>query len=1502
MSDPQASGFPLTQQQQRIFERMGDRLPANYLLLDLGGTYNRALLENAIEHFVAGEENLHTVLAKSQLSKLPLQDIRDEAQVELCFVDCTDRQAAIRASEQSIAKGFDRDTETAIRFEVWQWSEQDAVLLLSASPFFSDFQSWSNWAKYLDQVWRTGTIPAEEEEDLLQYVDYSEWEREAWMEATEEVSRYWQGQGDEAVDFNAIFAEDTTTETTYDCHDFILAADQVQQLQQVAETKGVTLEDLMMTLWWRLLKRYSEKESALVYLFPNRMEGETDHIFGLFEKGLCLSPQLMREQGDLWGMAAQIKRTRAQQSHYHTYYHYGKDRESGEKIAYPHQFAWRNAFPNSEHFKTLAIASHPDDFEFKLEVIPQADQSLALYVYARRSPNTEHWPATLAQQLQWQCGLTVIRATEGETAWQNARAEQGQAAQQALNGNIGTSPSNTKNLIELLDAAVAAHPDKRALVYGIQSWDYAELDRRAKQLAQFITDHTKGARNGVIAVQVDDPRNMILAFISISRSGNAFLPLDGEHPLEHHRYIIEQSEATLLIAETEKVADFPNIGIAWSDIESKYEQYPAESPAIEIDPQDPCYLIYTSGTTGRSKGVVISHANIVNYLEWVIADYEISAEDRTVLFSSMAFDLGHTIIWSALSTGAELHLCNPAERLDFLEQINPYLLNEKITYLKATPSHFKLMLNDPEFAKIAPQQALRFIILGGEHIDTDDLQSYFAVAPEVVVVNEYGPTETTIGIIAKRITAKTIAAFSQLPVIGRAFGYHRVVLLDSNQNAVLPGEYGALYLAGPGLATAYHHRPELTEKAFPYFPYAGEVHRFYSTGDLGRFLPNGDIQLAGRIDEQIKVRGYRIEPAGISNVIGKLGQLQEAYTMAEQMDSEEVVLWTFVVAGEESYEEAALRRRMEEKLPSYMVPDQLFELDALPLNPNGKVDRGALRKYAQEQLQNQVLELPQTAEEKIIARIWCDLLKRETVGMQQRFFQIGGHSLMAMKMLARVHQQLNVRIQLVQFFQHPTIESLVGLVQEAHQEQVESIQRIAAKNGRKGHYDLSMAQKRIWMHEQLKEKDGTYNIYFACRVSGGLELERLENALRALVERQENFRTHFVEVDGLVQQKILDPAEVNFKVDTTDRREYELDELQDAILEKCKIGFDLAEDILFRCQWLKTTVGDPVIVFAFHHIIMDEWSIEIFERELMELLSGTKVEELAPMPIQYKDFAAWENIQLREDRLQQMKLFFERQFSGELPIMKLPTDMPRGEQQSYGGDNVRFEFTDKEYAGIMDFCAREECSPLVFCIGLTKALLYRLTQQTDLIIGTLEANRNHPDLENIIGCFFNILPIRSQFPKEVSFNDLLRQVKEQFNATLTYSLYPFNFLLRDLQIKPEPGRAPLFDVMVSIRSVAEQYGTTESIGDLEVHPMVMPSLSSKYDLLFDFVREPEGMRLILEFNRGLFHKSTMEEYLQLIHLIMDAVIEQPQVAINQIGFMAEVEDQVDDQLNTFFNF
>lgn len=1505
MIEQSLAGFPVSRQQQRLFDLEGLQGPGNHLTVLINAAIDQQSFSDCLMEFVRNAENFHVSLVKNPVSKYPLQQILDAPQTMIRFHRTEDESQARKSLQNLIRAPFHADSPECIRFHCFSWGGPKSLLLASSSRFFSDFQSFADLLRHLEG-WITGAEITRAEEEPLQYLDYSEWQHELFLEQSADGYRFWSGIGKALA--AAIPGQDPLAEAVADCttQSFVLPRESVSSLTDIARSNDVSLNGLLTAAWWKVLNTFIARDVPLAYSHPGRNDEQTAGIFGLFEKYLVLPAETGNELHSLTQLAACADRTKKKQAFYQDYFHLENESGAGKPIYLPFQFACYE-FPGGlpEIFELESLQVHADHFSIKLQIVLSGEKEAANCTIFNRSADIPgDWTAALADRFRQLLELEITLARQGAAQLQLQKNELAWAWQKAINPPAEGFDRSLESLVSGMENAARNHPHKAALVFEEKTISFESFHEQVNRIAHLIVSRTQHRTGKVIGVQFGNPVQMIIAFAAILKSGNAFLPIEPAQPEARAKFMIEQSQAVLFLSDQEwAVRDFPGITLKWVQLEEQSSGFPATAPAIALTAQSPCYLIFTSGTTGNPKGVLISHGSIANYLNWFITRHQINASDKTVLFSSMAFDLGHTIIWSALITGAELHLVAPENILAFIGGLNAYMAKQGISYIKCTPSHFKLILEDPDLPRWSGSQRLRLIFLGGEQIDAEDLNRYFKLHDGVLIVNEYGPTETTIGVIAKEITAETAAHFSRRPVIGRPYGGHSIFILDEDRNPVFPGEYGGIFIGGPGIALAYLHRPDLTAKAFVNLPsaWAGEG-KYYDSGDLGRWLPDGDIQLAGRKDGQLKVRGYRIEPEEIAQVAAGMQGVRNAFVSAYRSEKTEIGIRMFACFTGPSATVDTLRTYLLDQLPEYMVPDQIFETDHIPLTPNGKVDRDALDRAAELELQKTSLKLPVTDTENRIAAIWRDLFGIPEIGVQQSFFQLGGHSLLAMKMLARVQKQLGLSMPLPEFFKQPTIAFLAAALHAGGKEQFTPIVPIQREPG--ALLTVSHAQRRIWMQAQLQEEEGGLNVYFAVRLKNDPDLANMADCLTALARRHEALRTNFKAVETGVMQVIREVERTFVPVEDLGTEAWSPARLHQEIIAASRRGFDLERDILFRCFRFREAAGDSILAFVFHHILVDEWSMDIFQQELTTLLTFGKEEGLRRLPelhVQYPDFAAWEKENCTEAYFKPMKAYFERQLSGQLPVLNLPTDFPRKTRKTFEGNSTGLDL-DIDPEKLNNFCIERGCSMFSLLIASVKALLFRLTGQTDIIIGTLAANRIHPDLEHLIGSFFNIVPVRSGFPADARFSDLLRIVHDQADAAMVNAAYPFDLLLRDLKTHPLPGRSPVFDVMVTLRTLRDEDERENRAGSLVFEPYVMPSLSSKYDLLFDFVRRNENLKVLIEYNTGLFKEETVTEFCRILQVLLEAILVNPDIRIPEIGAPEGETPGAEDATESFFSF
>ncbi|HLP61230.1 MAG TPA: amino acid adenylation domain-containing protein, partial [Candidatus Deferrimicrobium sp.] len=726
---------------------------------------------------------------------------------------------------------------------------------------------------------------------------------------------------------------------------------------------------------------------------------------------------------------------------------------------------------------------------------------------------------------------------------------------------------------------------------------YRELNNRSNRTANRLM--AKDVKPGaIIGIMVEPTLEMVVGITGILKAGGVFLPIEPGSPVDRVNCVLEDSNAGILLTQVHLPAAFK------TNIEIIHVEDGAvntgESPNIinGTGPADPLYVIYTSGTTGKPKGVLIAHKNIVNYVYWFVQTIKLTANDRAILTSSFAFDALYTQFFSSLLTGCELHVI-PRETFLFAERLLNYLRKNKITYIKVTPSLFNLIADSPGFTA-EMLRGLRFVMLGGEAINVQDVEKAHERCPHLRMMNHYGPTETTIGSIARFLDFDNFEEYKSVPTIGKPLNNTHVYILDKSFNMVPIGVVGGLFIEGDGVGMGYLNRPELTAERFlknnrSYGSYRTYV--LYCTGDLARWHSDGNIEFLGRADHQVKIRGYRIEPGEIENRLLKYDNVKEAVVLVREKKNGEKYLCAYYVSGKE-IEAALLHEFLSAGLPQPMVPSYFVHLEKLPLTRHNKLNRGALPEPLTESEGGSGYAAPGDEVQVKLVEIWASVLgiEKSIIGIDDNFFQLGGHSLKSVLLVAKIHKELNTKIPLEEVFRTPTIKGLAGYIRDAGRDEYAAIEPVEEKE----YYELSHAQKRLWVLNRLEKDLIAYNI------PAHIEFENLnrgafEKTVEIIVRRHEILRTTFITVNGEPKQKIHHYEDLDATVDYIDlRKEKDGEKTIKTLMDKEKnTPFNLETGPLFRIRMLHAEENRILVLYTLHHIISDGWSMDVMKNEFM---------------------------------------------------------------------------------------------------------------------------------------------------------------------------------------------------------------------------------------------------------------------------------------------------------------
>ncbi|HYG64673.1 MAG TPA: amino acid adenylation domain-containing protein [Thermoanaerobaculia bacterium] len=1048
-------------------------------------------------------------------------------------------------------------------------------------------------------------------------------------------------------------------------------------------------------------------------------------------------------------------------------------------------------------------------------------------------------------------------------------------------------------LHELVEEQVAKTPSHTAVIFEGQDLTYEELNVRANRLAHALQ------RIGVgpdvrVAVCMERAPEMVVSLLGILKAGGAYVPLDPGYPADRLELMLGDSGAALLLTQERLLPVLPESGLPRICVDGEAELHweeGAENPRVPVEPRNLAYVIYTSGSTGRPKGVMIPHAAINNRLLWMGRRFGLGEGERVLQKTSFSFDASVWELFLPLLTGGIVVLARPGGQQD-----NAYMARtiarEGVSVLQLVPSMLRLFLEEPEVNACG---SLRHLFCGGEALSRD-LQERCFERLDAELVNLYGPTEVSID-----ATYWVCGRGSDLPLvpIGSPLSNIRVLLLDAEMRPVPFGATGEVCVGGAGLARGYWGLPGTTAEKFVPDPFAPEPGgRLYRTGDLSRFVAPGVVAFAGRVDHQVKVRGFRIEPGEIEAVLRSHEAVRDAVVVARK-DAAGDHLVAYVVPRETD-SLSDLRRWLGERLPEHMVPAFVVELASFPLLPNGKVDRAALPAPEPERRSVEAYLAPRTSTEEVLATLWEDLLGCKRVGVHDDFFDLGGHSLLATQLVSRLRQGMGIELSLRAIFETPTLAGLATEVDHVRRGGETSEAPPIRPVPRDRSLPLSFAQQRLWLLDRLAPGSAAYNLPMGLRLEGPLQASALTRALSEIVRRHEALRTTFAELDGEPVQLIAAPAPWHLPVIDLDalpveRREGVSQELTRA---QARRGFDLVRGPLLRVLLLRLGPGEHVLLATLHHIVSDGWSTGILVRELAHLYERAVERQptrLMELPVQYADFAVWQRGWLQGEVLEAHLDYWRHQLGAEIPVLQLPTDRSRPAVQTTRGA-VEAEWLSPRLTNELERLSRGEGVTLFMTLlAAFQALLARYSGQSDIVVGSPVANRHRLEIESVIGCFINTLVLRTDLSALGSFRELLGQVREVALGASAFQGLPFEKLVEELQPRRDLSRSPLFDVLFMLQNVPfEQL----QLPGLTLSPMRVDAGRAPFDWTLSLAPTERGLLASLEYNRDLFDAATAARALRHYERLLTTWTQTPGADVWETPLLSPAEEH---QVRTEWN-
>ena len=1504
--------LPLSFAQQRLW--FLDQLePGNPLYntpgaLRLQGRLDTAALEQALSEIVRRHETLRTTFDASE--ETPVQVISAPRPVTIPLIDLSglneidrEREAKYLMSAEA-QRPFDLSHGPLLRATLLRLREDEYVLLFTMHHIISDGWSVSVLAREATRLYAGFTgQPAEPLEELrLQYADYAVWQRE-WLrgEMLEAQLDYWRKQFDGLPPVLELPLAHPRPKVRSLRGAFIpveFDEELTRGLKTLSRSEGATLFMTLLAAFKTLLSRYTAQHDVSIGApVAARRRREIENLIGFFVNTLVLRTNLAGDPSfrELLGRVREV--SLGAYAHQDVPFEMLVERlqparNAGGTPLFNVLFVLQNAPGvalelSGLKIEQLDIESGTAKFDLMLSLEESKGRLRGVFEYSTDLFDESiikrmlgHFETLLEGIVQHpECRISELPLLKSE-----------EERQLLVEWNCTTAEfPRTRCIQDLFYEQATRTPDEVALVYGRECLTYRELDHAANRLAHFLRRHGVGPES-IVAVATGRSTRMAVAVLAVLKAGAAYLPLDPEYPHERLSFMLEDTGASVVLTEQHLLGRLPVQNTRAISLDTDAESIACESdanPTTGALSNNLAYVIYTSGSTGRPKAVMMSHRALCNLVAFQLSSSR--ARPRTLQFASLNFDVSFQEMFSTWCAGATLVIVDEESRRD-AEALLRVLTEQRVERLFLPFVALQHLAEASEAEGIVPRD-LREVVTAGEQLKiTPSIKRLFVKLDGCRLDNHYGPTETHLATMWRLEGAA--GEWLRLPPIGGPIANVQVYLLDKHYRLVPPGVVGELYIGGEGLARGYFNRPDQTAERFIPNPFSSEAGaRLYKTGDLVRRFEQRRLEYVGRSDRQVKVRGFRVEIGEIEATLKLHCDVRQAVVTDWEHEDGRKLLVGYVVAGAGASPTltADLKALLRDHLPEYMVPAVFMRMDKLPLLPNGKVDRGALPPPDRPAHEGDY-PTPRTAVEEVLCAIWEQVLGREEVGAKDDFFDLGGHSLLATQLMSRVRQSFRIDVPLRLLFEHPTPAGLAQIVEAEMRAGREPLPPVCpVVHGPNA--PLSFAQQRLWILDKLEPHSATYNLPSALRMEGPLNVAALQQSLDEIIRRHEGLRTTFAIIDGEPAQLVGPPVPAALSlIDLSQLFEPE-SEGRRLAGEEAEKPFDLTRGPLFRAVLLQLSGDCHLLLVTLHHIVADGWSVTLLVQELGTLYAAYSRGEqspLAELEVSYADYAVWQRQWLSGERLEKQLGYWREQLQGELPVLKLPLAKVRtGAARHRGGlETVRVnsELTQR----LRELGRREGATLFMTLLAVWQVLLWRLSGETDVVVGTPVAGRGSRELEPLIGFFVNTLVLRTKLSGEPSFAQVLGRVREVCLEAYAHQEVPFERVVEELGPQREMGHSPLFQVLFALQNAP----THELVlSDLKVTVLEIENPAARFDLALEASEVKDELDCRLTYDTDLFEAATIARIARHFVNLVQVITADPEQPISAVTFLPDDERQ-----------
>ncbi|MBR3162540.1 MAG: amino acid adenylation domain-containing protein [Clostridia bacterium] len=1357
--------------------------------------------------------------------------------------------------------------------------KEKVLLLFDMHHIISDGYSTSILSKELSKLYNNIMLSPLS----VDYIDYAEWEFKQLNDNSLNNSKeYWVNKFKNTVPILNMPTDYSRPSTiSYEGAKVYrtINSNLSKQITNLAKRQNVSTYILLLAVYYVLLEKYTSQEDIVVGT-PSigRNMQELSNIIGMFVNTLPLKNHINTSMK--FSDFLETIKSSAIEALEHQNYPFDElinnlnlQRDNSRNPLFDTMFIYQNDGYSSLDFSGLEANVYIPDvniskFDLSLEVIPTSDVFKLNFEYCTKlfcKDTIERFANHFINILHEIIDNVEITISDIDILSKDER----NIILYEFNNTVKDYPKN-KTIIDLFEAQAKKTPDNIAIVFEDEHLTFKELNEKSNMLAWHLKKRGLG-RNDTVSIMINRSLELIVSILATLKCGSCYIPIDPNYPKDRVHYMLNNSNSKLLLTDTylydaiefkdKLIVDLSNFA---------FDENKNNPPHIN-NPDDTSFIIYTSGSTGRPKGVVLSHGsftNLIFHLNENVSFFGLKHPITIGSVTTVSFDIFtfETII--SLQAGLKVAIANEDEQR-LPTKFNTFIKNNNIKAIQMTPSRMKIFVDSIQDCPNLSN--LDYVVLAGEPLPNLLLKELLKMGIKKVY-NGYGPSETTVFSTFTDVTNYDVVN------IGKPISNTQIYILDKTLSPVPIGTPGEIYISGAGVGKGYLNDEQKTKASFitnPFIPNSV----MYKTGDVGKFLSNGEIAYLERLDNQVKIRGLRIELEEIENKLLELSNIKKVKVVKQSIQGRSFISAYYVTTSDITAND--LRNFLSKSLPNYMVPSYFTRLEDFPYTPNGKIDKNALPlpDLAAEDSNIEYVK-PKTEIEKKLVQILENLLKVKNIGILDNFFNLGGDSLITILLCTQIRQEFEVELSFKDVINNPIIRDLASIISNTRPKESDCSIPTCAKMD---YYPISSAQKRIYLADKMLDNSTLYNISGNLLLESIPNIDKLQKALNTIVKRHEILRTYFDIVDGNIVQKIVEDLEVKIEVKRAETNDIV------KLFNKYRSIFDLAKPPLFKVFLFELPSNKALLMLDIHHSIFDGASLNNLLSELSTLYNDKQLKDL---PISYKDFAVWEQKQLSQNNFEDSKNFWIRQFKTDAPKLNLPTTYVRPEIKKYDGATFITYLSDDITKSIDNLSNQYNVTPYMLMLCAYYILIYKYSNQKDIVVGTPVSGRLYKELEPLLGAFINTLPLRIKFEESNTFEQLLEKVKYLCMDAFSHQEYPYDNLVNDLNVTRDTSRNPLFDTMF----IYQNNGFTNiDFDNIRAQIYTHPSDTSKYDISLEVLPEEDELKLSFEYCTKLFDESFIKQFAKNYINIFNIVFLKPNIKIEDISIL-EIDNKNADDL------